>query len=185
MEKTISVNNQKIKYSLRKHSRAKRITLKIQSGQLSVTLPKYMPISAATLFVHSNKAWIKQHLQELTTDSKAPIPPQQISLLKIKTRNLVRSRLAFFNQHYKLRYARISVRDQKTRWGSCSANKTLSFNFRLALLPPELADYIVVHELCHLKEMNHSCRFWNLVSQTVPDYPLKRSKLKKYAHSLL
>ncbi len=74
---------------------------------------------------------------------------------------------------------KIGVRNQKGRWGSCSRNGSLNFNFRVVYLPPPLVDYIVVHELCHLGELNHSKKFWSLVSQAVPDYRLMRKKLRK------
>jgi len=73
----------------------------------------------------------------------------------------------------------VKIRDQSSRWGSCSWKGNLNFSYKLVLLPEHLADYVVVHELCHLREMNHSPRFWALVSQTVPDYRAKRRELKK------
>jgi len=74
---------------------------------------------------------------------------------------------------------RITVRDQKTRWGSCSAKGNLNFNWRLITMPPELLDYVVVHELCHMIEMNHSAAFWDLVRKYMPDYEQRRALLKK------
>lgn len=83
-----------------------------------------------------------------------------------------------FNRNYKYSWNKISIREQKTRWGSCSQKKNLNFNSKIALLPEKLAEYIVVHELCHLGEFNHSKRFWNLVEKILPDYKQRRSDLK-------
>ncbi|MZP31264.1 DUF45 domain-containing protein [Heliobacterium undosum] len=76
-------------------------------------------------------------------------------------------------------YGKVTIRDQKTRWGSCSSKRNLSFNWRLVLFPPAVMDYVIVHELCHLQELNHSARFWTLVERHVPDYALHRRWLRE------
>lgn len=97
---------------------------------------------------------------------------------KKKALVVVERRLKYFNEIYHYSYTRISIRNQKTRWGSCSKRGTLSFNYKIAFLPEYLADYIIVHELCHLKEMNHSKRFWDLVAKTMPDHRARRRELR-------
>jgi len=82
---------------------------------------------------------------------------------------LAADRVAFFCRIYGVQVNTIRIRNQRTRWGSCSQKGNLSLNYRIALLPMHLVDYIIVHEVCHLKEFNHSQRFWDLVMQTVPD----------------
>jgi predicted metal-dependent hydrolase len=84
----------------------------------------------------------------------------------------------YFNIFYNVVWKKVTIRNQKTRWGSCSRSGNISFNYKIALLPERLADYVVVHELCHLKEMNHSKQFWNLVAQTLPDYQSIRKQFK-------
>ncbi len=97
---------------------------------------------------------------------------------KESARKLVHERLEYFNQLYNFKYNKVAIRNQKTRWGSCSRRGNLNFSYRLALMEPRLADYIIVHELCHLKEFNHSQNFWDLVAQQFPDYRELRKRLK-------
>ena len=91
---------------------------------------------------------------------------------------LAERRLAEFNLLYGYQVNRISIKNQRTRWGSCSKKGNINFNYRIALLPDRLADYLVVHELCHLGEFNHSQRFWDLVARTIPDYRQRRRELR-------
>ncbi|MFH1789515.1 MAG: M48 family metallopeptidase [bacterium] len=100
--------------------------------------------------------------------------------LKFKelARQFVRQRVDFYNRYYNYSYNRIFIKNQKTRWGSCSENRNLNFNYRIIFFPPRVADYIIVHELCHLKEMNHSKRYWAIVSIIFPDYKKIEHQLK-------
>lgn len=98
--------------------------------------------------------------------------------LKGEAARVLSERLEYFNRHYQFPYKRVSIRDQRSRWGSCSTKGNINFNYRLILLPEDLRDYVVVHELCHLKELNHSPAFWRLVSETLPDYARLRARLK-------
>lgn len=98
---------------------------------------------------------------------------------KESARVFVKSRLENWNLHYKFQYGRVSIRNQRSRWGSCSKKGNLNFNFRIFTLPQHLADYIIVHELCHIGEFNHSKKFWNLVCKTIPNYLEMRKELRK------
>jgi len=97
---------------------------------------------------------------------------------KEAARDLCHERLAHYNQHYSLHFNRVAIRNTRSRWGSCSSKKNLNFNYRILFLEPALQDYLIVHELCHLQEMNHAPQFWALVAQQVPDYKQKIKQLR-------
>lgn len=94
-------------------------------------------------------------------------------------RVLVHSRLNYYNRAYGYQYHKVFIRNTRSRWGSCSSKRNLNFTYQVALLSPELMDYIIVHELCHLAEFNHSKSFWALVARTVPDYAARRRVLRR------
>lgn len=100
---------------------------------------------------------------------------------KEAARVLIKQRLLELNRHYGFTYHKVAIRDQRSRWGSCSKKGNLNFNYRLLHLPSHLADYIMVHELCHLAEFNHSKKFWDLVGETIADHRQKRKALRALA----
>lgn len=105
---------------------------------------------------------------------------------KAAARVVITERLPQLNQVYGFAYHRISIRNQSTRWGSCSKQGNLNFSYKLLFLSQMLQDYVLVHELCHLQELNHSPRFWALVAQTVPNYRVLRKELRiqaRYLHT--
>ncbi len=97
-------------------------------------------------------------------------------------RRLVHERIRHFMHHYGTRHSivvgKVTIRNQKSRWGSCSKKGNLNFNYKLVFLPPEIRDYVIVHEICHIKEFNHGRGFWDLVAETVPDYRELRKRLR-------
>ncbi len=97
---------------------------------------------------------------------------------KAEARRVIMARLAHYGSLYGLTWNRVAIRDQRRRWGSCSSLGNLNFNYRLLFLPDHLRDYVIVHELCHLKEMNHGERFWELVAQTCPLYESHIAELR-------
>ena len=94
-------------------------------------------------------------------------------------RALAHERILSLNTHYKVAVNRIFIRNSRSRWGSCSTKGNLNFNYRLVFLPPALVDYVIVHELCHLREFNHSPRFWAHVSEIVPNHKALRRELRR------
>ena len=98
---------------------------------------------------------------------------------KEAARTLALTRLEHFNLHYGFEYNTISIKNTKTRWGSCSSKKNINFNYKIIFLKPEERDYVIVHELCHLKEMNHGANFWKLVEEQSPDWRIHRQAIRK------
>jgi len=98
---------------------------------------------------------------------------------KEQARIFIENRLSYINKLYNFKINRIAIKNTTTRWGSCSSKSNLNFNYKIIYLKPELADYLIVHELCHLGELNHSKRFWALVSKTIPDYAKVNKELKR------
>lgn len=94
-------------------------------------------------------------------------------------RALIHERLAFWNTHYAVTYSKVFIRNQCSRWGSCSSQRNLNFNYKIVFLPRELLDYVIVHELCHLIEFNHSPAFWLTVERVIPDYRERKALLEK------
>ena len=98
---------------------------------------------------------------------------------KIIAKAFVLERVRHFNQFYKFKLNKVFIKNQKTRWGSCSSKGNLNFNYKIIYLKPELANYLIVHELCHLRQLNHSKKFWALVAQQIPNYAKINKELKR------
>ena len=130
--------------------------------------------------------WISRRIRRIKIRRLRKSPNRREYVEQKETaRALVESRLLHWNKHYSFKYGRVSVRNQRSRWGSCSSKGNLNFNFRIVTLPIHIADYIIVHELCHIGQFNHSEKFWNLVEETQPDYIKLQKELKKISYQLL
>ena len=132
----------------------------------------------------------QQRLEELQKrKDRDPLTPEQHAYLeklyRRKAAEYIPQRCAYYAEILGVSYGRISIREQKTRWGSCSAKKNLNFNWKLMLAPPDVLDYVVVHELCHLVHMDHSQAFWALVGSVLPDYRVRRRWLKEHGDELM
>ena len=183
MHKMIELEGKEVQYTLRVSTRARQMRLSIYPGAgLVVTIPERLSLGQVQRFLVQKSNWILDKL------GKQKIPPSYLLPLSRKrdyltykdaALQIAERRIAHFNRVYGFPIGRISIRNQKTRWGSCSHRGDLTFNYKIALLPPHLADYIIVHELCHRKEMNHSHRFWDLVAKTVPHHRELRKELRR------
>lgn len=189
MQKEIELLEQKIPYTLKTSSRAKRLRLAVyHDGAFVVTAPQTMSHNAIEKFIIQKSQWVidkLQYFRRFTGEAvKRKSSKKDFTTHKERARALAHTRLVYFNETYRFNYNRISIKNQKSRWGSCSSKGNLNFNYKIALLPERLANYIIVHELCHLGEFNHSQKFWDLVAQTIPDYVELRKELKRSGASL-
>lgn len=170
-------------YTLRINKRAKGMRISVYpDGRVVVTVRSRWYAPLAERFVKGKQAWIEERLRRFALHPKPVVPKRsraEMMRLKREALALVTSRLKHFNQAYGFTYHKVTIRNQKTRWGSCSRKGNINFNYKLVLLVPELADYVVVHELCHLGAFNHSAAFWKLVAQTLPEHREYRARLKK------
>ncbi len=173
MFRRIKIKDREIEYALNKSRRARHIRLCVNyDAKVSVTLPYRLPEKIAEKFLREKSDWILEKVS-FYKNQKTPILRDgryDFHEYKKEARRMILERLDFFNKSYDFKFNKIFIKNQRSKWGSCSVNKNLNFNFKLALIPKGCADYIIVHELCHLGEFNHSKRFWKLVEKTIPDY---------------
>ena len=171
-----------ISYELKRVRRARHARISVREDcTVLVTAPTYVTKKWIATFVNEQQEWVEKQIKkmasrpvsDLTTHSR-----QHFLRNKTVARRLVNKKLAQWNKLYGFSYARVSIRSMRTRWGSCSSQGNLSFHYKTIFLPEALQDYLIVHELCHLQEMNHSKNFWSLVARAVPDYRLLRKQLQ-------
>lgn len=196
-DNTIRIQYQSKRYELPYtlvRSKRKSCSISIDhDGQITVRVPLRISEQEISHLLIDKRLWIitrylevQEHkknrpVSDLTDAQRAALEKRYIAAAK----EYFPKRVAYFNELTGGSYNRITIRDQKTRWGSCSARGTLSFNWRLMLAPPTVADYVIVHELCHLTYMNHSAAFWKKVEFVYPDYRTARKWLKEHGHELI
>ena len=155
-----------------KSSRGRRLRLSVTTdGSVVLTKPDFVPLEAALTFAKSKEVWIEKTVAHYKRADILQIPsPSKKDLEKHKreAKLLVLEKLRIYNEHYKLDFGRVTIKNQTSRWGSCSKTKNVNFSYRIMFLPEHLQDYLVVHELCHTKVFNHSRAFWDLVKETIP-----------------
>lgn len=197
MESTLRIKYQSAVYELTYRivrSERKTLSVSIQPDcTITVRAPRSVSDSQIRRFLIEKQHWLitkylgaKQKQEaipcsDLTDTQRAALTRRYIDAAK----EYFPKRVAYFHQFTGGTYSRITIRDQKTRWGSCSSKGTLSFNWRLMLAPPAILDYVVVHELCHLRHMDHSPAFWQAVGEVFPDYASARKWLRKHGQELV
>lgn len=175
--------------------RSNRKTLLIgidESCQVYVRAPLRCPDGEISAFVKSQSAWVEKHLRKMAErqsmeqkNARPKLSTQEIQALTEKARLYIPERVRFYAAKVGVTYGRITIRSQTSRWGSCSAKGNLNFNCLLMLMPAEMIDYTIVHELCHRIEMNHSARFYALLSSILPDHKAREKWMKENGRAII
>ncbi len=172
--------------------RSKRKTLGLEIKESTVIVRAPLRASKANIddFVLKHRKWIEKHLErskerQRSVNNIQPLTIEEINELADKALKVIPERVRFYALKIGVTYGRITIRNQRSRWGSCSSKGNLNFNCLLILTPPEVVDSIVVHELCHRKEMNHSKKFYDEVLRVFPDYWKWNKWLKENGNMLI
>ena len=167
--------------------RSSRKTISIQlspTGEVVVRAPNRMPKRDIERFVDSKRGWIEGHLRKLP-EAQPKLTDTELRELARHAKEVLPEIAAYYAPLVGVDYGRITIRAQRTRWGSCSAQGNLNFNCLLMLTPDNVMEYVVVHELCHRKEMNHSPKFWAEVERVLPNYRESKRWLKENGPGLI
>ena len=185
-EYLLSEENQRILISVKRSSR-KSIGLEVRTaGEVIVRIPNRLSDKRLKEFIESHKTWIFQKIalikqkKESKKELRVPAWDTLSDMEREKIKEKISHRIQYYSKKMQVEYQRVTIRNQKTRWGSCSSKGNLNFNYRLFYLPEELLDYVMVHELAHRRHMNHSPQFWQEVETYCPDYEICRKKLGEY-----
>ena len=155
----------------------KTLSLKVdKEGNIIVKAPRYVFKKTIDNFIEKNTSWIEKQREK---KQNSILDPSKISEYKKEAKQIIIPRVQEFAQKYGFTYNSIKITSAMTRWGSCTSKKNLNFTYRLALAPERVRDYVIVHELCHLRQMNHSKKFWSEVASIMPDYKDQEKWLKE------
>lgn len=172
-------------------SRRKTIAIEIKpDGKVLVRAPLIMKDTEIRKFIKEKEHWILQHLKKAETRKSQTehiekLTKEEVEQLAELALKIIPVKVRHYAGLMKVQYGRITIRNQRTRWGSCSGKGNLNFNCLLMLAPDEVVDYVVVHELCHLIELNHSKAFWDQVESVMPDYKKHKQWLKNHGNEIM
>ena len=165
-----------------RHRRARRYVLRVETdGRVRVTIPRGGSKREAEAFAGRQTDWIRRQQVAVT---RPPLPVEERRRLRALARQLLPSRLRELAARHALAVARVSIRDQRSRWGSCGRDGHICLNWRLVLMPEWVRDYVLVHELMHLRRLDHSPQYWALVSAAYPDFERARQWLRAHGRDL-
>ena len=172
-----------------RHPRARRYLIRVcEDGTVRITVPRWGSKREALQFAERERAWIGQQLQKMEQRGDGPpaasLPPDVERELRARARRELPQRLLELAAQHALTVMRVSVRNQRRRWGSCARSGHICLNWRLVRMPAWVRDYVMIHELMHLEHMNHSRRFWRLVARACPDYEAARRWLREHQELL-
>ena len=169
--------------------RSNRKTLSLEitpAGQVLVRAPRRLSVARIEAFLREKEGWLRSRLAKYQNRDALPqLTEGEMATLRAQAAAEFPQQVALWAPRIGVTFGRITIRAQKTRWGSCSAQGNLNFNCLLMLAPAEVREYVVVHELCHRKHMNHSPAFWAEVQTALPDYETRRKWLKNNGAALL
>ncbi|MBE6635297.1 MAG: M48 family metallopeptidase [Ruminococcaceae bacterium] len=162
------------------YSTRKTVSIQIKSGEIIVRAPRGLAESEIEKIVYKHSEWIKKALARQTQREAGyeALSESDIKALRKAARAYFNEKCPIFAEKMGLEYKRIGITSARTRFGSCSSKKNINFSFYLMLYPEEAREYVIVHELAHLREMNHSPRFYAIVERYLPDYRARRKLLK-------
>ncbi|MDX6518963.1 MAG: hypothetical protein QOF50_1809 [Gaiellaceae bacterium] len=173
-----------VEVQVRESARARRARIVVSPGRPpEVVVPLRTSERTIRALLDQHEGWLARQLAR-TREPELALEPMTQREGRQRARSLLHELAAAEALRLGVSFERIAIRDQRTRWGSCSSRGTLSFNWRLVLAPPGVARYVVVHELCHLREPNHSPRFWQLVAAARPGYREERRWLAEHGWEL-
>ena len=189
-----------IEYQLIRSAR-KTVAIQInRQGEVVVRAPRRCPKSYIDAFVEEKQTWIRRKLEDVRRQEAEreqvrsregnhafllPGTAAEEVVYRAQAADIFARKAAYYAARMGVTFNKITIRDQKTRWGSCSSNGNLNFNWRLVLAPVPVLDYVVIHELAHRREMNHSSRFWEIVGEMMPDYQIHKRWLRDHGGSLM
>lgn len=170
-----------------RHPKARRYIIRVtEEGTIRVTIPRWGSKREASAFVERERVWIAKQQRRVERDRERPRPeppaPEVVRRLRARARRELPARLLALAAEHGLTVTRVSVRNQRWRWGSCSRGGHICLNWRLVTMPDAVRDYVMLHELMHLKRMDHSAKFWKLVASVCPDYEAARRWLRDARH---
>lgn len=181
---TLKVGARVLVVHLVRHRRARRYVLRVNhDGTLRLTMPRWGSLEAARRFARGERRWIERERARLLHRTAPSISPAECAALRRRARIELTARLRTLAAQHGFEAGRVTIRDQRSRWGSCSPSGDISLNWRLVTMPDAVRDYVLLHELAHLREPNHSRRFWRLMSQICPDWRDARRWLQEHASS--
>ena len=172
-------------------SNRKTLAIEVKKDlRVVVRAPIFVSNREIQKFIDEKSVWIEKAIEKIKMrneqESSMPkLTAEEIYQFADKALEIIPKRVEYYARIMGARYGRITIRNQVSRWGSCSVKGNLNFNCLLMLCPAEVLDYVVVHELCHLKEMNHSKNFWSLVESFCPEYRQHKTWLKEHGNDLI
>jgi len=175
--------DREVEYTVKKSTRARRLRVAVYcDASVVVTVPVDFGEHKIEKFLKEKAGWVLDKLDyflRLGKTVRIGGGRRDYKKYREQAREFVIKKIEKMNEIYNFSFKKIFIKNHKTRWGSCSKKKNLNFNYKIIFLPERLAEYIVVHEMCHLQEFNHSQKFWNLVSRAVPNYKEMTKQIKK------